>query len=267
MNKKWTILGWASFSIAVICLLAFAANEQRNALVLKPVISISIVDENAFLTEDELFTRLKRNNLVFEGQTMDQLNTTSIESFVHKMPEVESVDVFKRMGGNWSIRVKIREPYARIFNQFGESFYVDSKGATMNPSPNFTARVLVFSGAISDRCDSLTVQEIINNDSLKSIRNLDEIYRISDYVCHDPFLRAQISQVHRDKWGDFLLIPQVGGHIVVFGSAYSDSEVAEKMKKLKLFYQEGLPFEGWNVYEEINLKYRNQIVCKKKKIE
>jgi cell division protein FtsQ len=69
--------------------------------------------------------------------------------------------------------------------------------------------------------------------------------------------------VHRVNSGDFVLVPQVGSHTIIFGSARSDEEVKEKMDKLKVFYQEGLPFEGWNKYETINLKFRNQIVCKK----
>ncbi len=266
MKGKWKIVGWAFFAIAISTLLFFARKQQQEAVVKDPVITISVIDENAFLTETELLTRLKRNNLVYPGQKVQDLNTTAIEAFIRKMHEVETVEVFKRLGGVWDVRVKVRQPIARVFNKFGESFYVDVQGATMAPSPNFTARVLVFSGNISDKNDSLTVPEIINNASLKSSRNLDEIYRISNYVCNDPFLQAQIGQVHRDRWGSFTLIPLVGDQEIIFGSANSDKDVKEKMEKLKVFYQEGLPYAGWSKYETINLKYKDQIVCKKKKI-
>ena len=76
-------------------------------------------------------------------------------------------------------------------------------------------------------------------------------------------MNAQIGQIHREKNGDFVLIPQVGSHTIIFGSAFSDREVEEKFKKLKVFYEEGLPYEGWNKYDIINLKYKKQIVCKK----
>jgi cell division protein FtsQ len=54
----------------------------------------------------------------------------------------------------------------------------------------------------------------------------------------------------------------VGGQKIIFGSANSDEEVKDKFEKLKLFYKEAIPFEGWNKYEEISLKYKKQIVCK-----
>ena len=50
-----------------------------------------------------------------------------------------------------------------------------------------------------------------------------------------------------------------------FGSANSRSEVESKFEKLKVFYKEAMPYEGWRKYDEISLKYNGQIVCKKKK--
>ena len=36
-----------------------------------------------------------------------------------------------------------------------------------------------------------------------------------------------------------------------------------KFKKLELFYKNILPTKGWNYYESVNLKFKNQIVCNK----
>lgn len=263
--RNWgRIIGWSLFAVLVITLLVVARRVQEQSVVGKPNISIRIDDENAFLTENELLVRLKRKGLVFDGQRMEELNTGAIEAFIRKMHEVESVEVFKRMAGNWDIRLKVRRPLARIFNSSGESFYVDSKGATMDPSPNFTARVLIFSGNIADKSDTLTVDEILKNDSLVQTRQLDDIYRLSKYISENKFLKAQIAQVHRTLGGDFVLIPQVGNHKIIFGSAYTNAEVKEKLDKLVIFYEEGLPYEGWSKYETINLKFKNQIVCKKR---
>jgi cell division protein FtsQ len=120
----------------------------------------------------------------------------------------------------------------------------------------------VVSGNIKDRIHSKGVKEIINNPALKSIQKLDQVYRISIYVCNDPLMQSLISQIHLKSNGDFVLIPLVGGQKIIFGSANSDEEVKDKFEKLKVFYKEAIPFEGWNKYEEISLKYKKQIVCK-----
>jgi cell division protein FtsQ len=75
-------------------------------------------------------------------------------------------------------------------------------------------------------------------------------------------MQSLIGQIHLKKDGDFVLIPLVGGQKIIFGSAFTDEEVREKFKKLKIFYKEAIPYEGWDKYEEISLKYKKQIVCR-----
>lgn len=263
--KKWLRTGfWIAFTLAVLVILSLTKKAQMESGLAKPEILIEVNGENAFLTEDELYVRLKRKGLVYPGQTFENLNLAAVENYIETMTEVKEAKVYANLGGSWNIDVKIRKPIARIFNKYGENFYLDELGFTMAPSYLYTARVVIVTGDIPDRKNSISVPDIINNDTLKSIRNLDDIYRISSYVCNDPFLNAQIGQIHLERNGDFVLIPQVGGQKIIFGPARNDEEVADKFRKLKVFYKDGLPFEGWNKYDVINLKYKRQIVCKKK---
>ncbi|MFA7274261.1 MAG: hypothetical protein WC044_10345 [Crocinitomicaceae bacterium] len=263
--KRWQKITLISLSIlGLVVLLYFMKKAQDETILALPKIIIHVEGENSFLTETELQQRLTREKYLFPGQTFEQLDVHKIESFIEAMPEVKNVRVFMKIGANWSIEVELRVPIARIYNQSGETFYLDTEGYTMHPSSLHTARVVVVNGYIPDKLNSIPVPELINNDSLKSIRKLDDVYRITKYVCNDPFLQAQIAQIHLNKTGEFVLVPQVGGHSIVFGTAYTDQEVADKFEKLKVFYKHGLPYEGWNKYAEIILKYENQIVGKKK---
>lgn len=263
--KNWIrMILWTLFTVGVFVVMSLTKAQQDEYVMEKPEILIEASDENAFLTKDELYDRLKREGLVFPGQKFKDLNLRLIEKNISKMSEVQATKAYVNIGGTWNVDVKIRKPIARIYNKFGENYYLDELGFVMVPSYLYTARVVIVTGEIRDRKSSPSVSEIMNNDTLKTIRNLDEIYRISKYVCNDPFLNSQIGQIHLQKNGDFVLIPQVGGQTIVFGQAKTDEEVEEKFKKLIIFYQQGLPFEGWEKYEEINLKYKKQIVCKKK---
>lgn len=264
MKKKWlkrTL--WAIFAVGMIILLVMTQSAQKEVVVAKPEIIIHVDGENAFLTEDELYGRLKRKGFFSPGQAHEKLNVSAIEKYIREMSEVKDVKVFTRLGENWTIDIVVRKPIARIFNKYGESFYLDEDGFVMRTSDLHTARVVVVTGYIPDKLNSISVPEIINNDSLKSIRKLDDVYRISNYVCKDPFLRSLVGQIHLKKNGDFVLIPLVGGQKIIFGSANSDEEVKEKFDKLMIFYNEAIPYEGWNKYDEISLKYDKQIVGKK----
>jgi cell division protein FtsQ len=263
--KSWVKIAlWSTFGLTVIVLLMMVRSAQDEFTIDKPEIIIHINGENAFLTKDELYTRLRRKGLIYNGQTKEQLKVSKIETYLRSMTEVKDAKVFSKIGGNWTVEVDIRKPIARIFNKFGETFYLDDLGYTMAPSTIHTARVVVVTGNISDKITSPPVEKIINNPSWKSIRKIDDVYRISSYVCNDPLLRSLIGQIHRKMNGDFVLIPEVGGQKIIFGTAYSNEEVREKFRKLKIFYTEAIPYEGWNKYEEISLKYDKQIVCKKK---
>jgi len=46
---------------------------------------------------------------------------------------------------------------------------------------------------------------------------------------------------------------------------YSDDQVKDKFTRLKIFFKEGLPYEGWDKYSEINLIYNGQVVCRKRR--
>ena len=262
MLKIIKILFWLAFTICVFVILSLTNLSNNNSISSKPSIYIKVDGENAFLTE--LYTRILRKGFVYPNQVLSTIKIKEIEQDIKKMSEVRNVSVYKSIGGNWNIDVELRKPIARVFNKYGETFYLDDLGHTMSTSYLYTARVVVVTGDIPDKKGKYSTKKIINNRVLKTKYFLDDIYRISYYVCNNPFLCSQIGQIHLEKNGDFVLIPQVGEHKILFGSAFSESEVDEKFKKLILFYEDGISYEGWNKYSEINLKFKKQIVCKKK---
>src|SRR5690554_2439196 len=134
----------------------------------------------------------------------------------------------------------------------------------MRLSPYAKPKILAFTGLEQLISVEMGYDEIINNDSLKTKSKMDQIYRISNYVCNDAFYDAQIVQVHYTKNDGFVLIPRVGDNKIIFGSANSDEMVSNKFEKLTTFYDEVIPYEGWDKYESINLKFKGQIVAKKK---
>jgi len=263
--KIWLkILGWISFIALVIFLMFKVKDAQLETIIDAPEITISVKGENAFLTKDELLERLERKGLIYYHQKYKELKPLEIERFINTMNEVKNSKVYTNIGTSWKIEIELRKPIARVINKYGENYYIDEEGGKMPLSNLHTAHVLIVTGEIKDRLDNEKLDDIINNDSLKSIRKLDDIYFISNYVCKDQLFHSLIGQIHRLPNGDFVLIPKIGGQKIVFGSAYTQREVEEKFKKLKVFYKEAIPYEGWNKYDEFILKYANQIVCKKK---
>jgi cell division protein FtsQ len=252
------------FLIGLAVLIFFVKQEENQQILSKPEIFIQVQGESAFLTKNELQTRLERAGLLPKGLKTKDLDPNKVEKFILKMSEVKSVKVYKKIGKEWNIDVVLRIPIARIFNSFNETYYLDAEGYKIGTSNFHTARVLVFNGKIEDRLNAENVTQIINNNHLKSIRKLDDMYRISNYVCKDTLFQSLIGQVFVNEQNEFVFVPLIGDQIIEFGTADSDEEVQDKFKKLKVFYEQAMPYEGWNKYSVITIKYNGQIVCKKR---
>lgn len=262
--KKWMKISIIVLVSALVVTILFFANEYQNkSLLQNPEINILVKGENAFLTEKELLQRLTRKGLIYSGQKVEDLQIKKVEHFIEEMTEVLEAHVYRSLGKSWNIDVEIRRPIARIFNKHGQSFYLDELGHTISPSYLYTARVVVVTGDIRDKKSSMTVSKLNSNPKYIPNYELDDIFRISHYIVNNNFFNHQIGQIHLERPGKYILIPRVGGQKIIFGSAYSNEEVKVKFRKLADFYKEGLPYEGWNAYDCINLSFENQVVCSK----
>jgi cell division protein FtsQ len=182
---------------------------------------------------------------------------------MYSNPWVSRADVYMSIDGVVDIEVEQRQPILRVINSNGESFYLDNKGKLMPWSADFTPRTIVATGNINDRYDvrnSLSYSETINNDTLKTRTKLYDLYAMASFILADEFWSAHIEQIYLNKNSEIELVPKVGNHKIIFGSA---DEMKEKFWKLKTFYKEGLNYTGWANYDTLNLKFNNQVVCSK----
>lgn len=264
MNKWLKIVSWTILVSGIITTGFYIHKTLETKQIPTPKIHIISEGENTFITQSELLHNLKLKGILFDEQTREELDIERIETYIRTISQVKEVEIYQHIDGRWNIEVELRKPIARVYNKSGENYYLDEEGYTFLTSSTHTSRTLIFTGNIIDSKNSISVQEIMNNDSLITIHKLDDIYRISSYVCNDRLFHSLIGQVYLQKDGDFVLVPLVGDQKIIFGSAESTAVVEEKFKKLLTFYKDALPFQGWEHYSEINIKYKGQIVCKKK---
>lgn len=252
---------WVLGVITVLILMRVINSAQESQTMGIPTVDIILHEDMMFLSEDDILNRLKDKGLIGQNKIYSEVQLDEIESYIAELPEVKTVHAYTYLGGDWEIQITLRQPIARIFNIDGSSCYLDRDGSLMPLSPNYTAHVLTVTGNINETDYSKVVNDIINNDSLKTIEILDDLYQISTYVCSDEFLSAQFTQVYINTYNEFELIPRVGNHRILFGDA---NNIAGKFKKLELFYSEGISRAGWDNYDTINVMYKSQVVCSRR---
>ena len=267
IKKILRAAAWCCLVIGLFIMMGFASKEEGKMTCKSLKISIRQNDENFFVDERDIRQMIYDRGDSIINQPMSSIDISNLEKLMHTNPWVSNAEVYVSIGGELKIELEQRKPVLRVINRKGESFYIDTEGKLMLWSQKFTPRVLVASGNIPESYDSfykLGVKDILANDSLRKFSCLDDLFAIAQYVSADEFWNAQTEQVFINSKNEIELVGRAGNQKIIFGDG---SDMEEKFTKLKTFYKVGLNTSGWNTYDTLNLKYKNQVVAIKKKIE
>ena len=263
IRKILFISMWVVLVVGLIVTLGFAQKQESKMLCKKLNIIIHQDSNNYFIETEDIREMLAAKGDFIEGQSISTINVNSVEKLMYTNPWVRTAQAYLSLDGVMQIEIDVRSPLVRLINLNGESFYMDTEGKLMLWSAKYTPRVLVASGNITETYAGwykITMHDILTDDSIQQKTKLDDIYKMANFITSDPFWNAQISQLNLNTNNELELIPEVGDHTIVFGDI---TDMKEKFTKLKMFYSDGLNHTGWNIYDTLNLKYKDQVVCTK----
>lgn len=202
-----------------------------------------------FMDEAEIAGMIEKSGEPIIGHRLAAININKLEARLSSFTTLNNVEIFRKVDakgisftGKLIISVDQRTPVIRMKNST-DDYYLDSEGVKIPTSPKYVERILIATGTIPD-------------DQVKKV-----LLKMADFINKDDFWRAQIEQVFIQENGELLLVPQVGGYLIEFGTP---EEYELKLRNLKAVYQQGFKNMGWNRYKTISVKYRNQVVCTKK---
>jgi cell division protein FtsQ len=69
-----------------------------------------------------------------------------------------------------------------------------------------------------------------------------------------------ISQITVKPGGDLVMVPREGKEVFIFGQP---TDVAAKFEKIGRYYTAIVPDKGEGYYSTVNVKFKDQIVCRK----
>jgi cell division protein FtsQ len=254
---------WAVLVSGLVVTLGFAEKQESKVTCKKPVIRLNEDSDNYFIEESDILELMRSKGDSIEGQPLGTVDVHKIEGLLYTNPWVKKANVFLALDGSLQVDIDVRVPLVRVMNNTGESYYIDTDGRLMLWSPRHTARVLVAGGSIHETYGiwyKTSMDQVEKSDTLKKITVLDEIYKMAKFIRSDAFWSSQAEQVLINSKGDLEIVPQVGDHTIIFGDL---SEMNGKFNKLKIFYSQGLNHTNWNLYDTINLKFKDQVVCTK----
>lgn len=174
------------------------------------------------------------------GKTMSEINYHQIEQYVCSHSMVESAECFPTTKGQVYVNIVQRTPKYRVAGE--KNYYVDHNRQIMPVTSTTAAYVPVATGRISERMAK------------------EELF---DFVCwieDNEFWNAQIEQICINQQFEAELIPRVGSGKILLGKLTDD--YAQRLDKLMHLYQDGFQKNGWKEYQEIDLRFDGQVICR-----
>lgn len=227
---------------SVIFLLAFTNSLYSNRTCIDYYINLAN-ENNSLITRGDIILVMESIQDSVIGTNINEVPIYEIERKIESLSGVQNAEVYINLEGVLHIDVTKKKAIVRINTKDGKDFYMDFEGSFFGLSHNYTEHILIANGNIQDSTDYMTVLDLAR------------------YISSDSLLNAQIIQIFLKDNKEIELVPRVGNHTILLGDI---TNFEEKFRKLFLFYEKGIKQVGWNGYKEINLKFRNQIVCVKR---
>ncbi len=263
MKRIKNILFIAGITTYLVIVIGFISDKEQLQHVSAVKIRIADSTQNEFIHVAEIRRYLDRQKFQLSGVNSNAIDLEGIEKSLMSRQIISKAEAYITEPGILHLDVRQKSPFVRVYNRMGQGYYLDEKGNIIPLSPNFSPYVLVVNGNISEPFSVNKTLNIFNvkHDSLPaSQKTIYDVYRLVTFIHGDKFWNSQIEQVYVNGRYEFELIPRVGSQVIELGSA---DNLQEKFDNLELLYQKGFNKIGWNQYQRISLKYKNQVVCTK----
>jgi cell division protein FtsQ len=267
MNRKNKVIYIIFALIFIACFVFYAilSKEQKYGEIVYKIEYPS----DALFTEEEFDRYVSKTYPSIIGNPFDSVNLSLLEKKIEKYPYISNADVINNRG-TLVIKATQDKIVAKIFNNKNEQFFLAESGKLVPKTKNTAGRIIVVNGNINKRyIDNYFVyKDTLKSKSKSKHATLHLVWRIAVFIEKDPFWKAQISQIYVNENQELELVPTIGEHIVLFGNVDAnenmDDVIKQRFGNLKHLYIDGFKITGWNKYKHINLKYGNEIPCRRK---
>lgn len=261
MFKKILIYTFAILALAGLAGYFYFAtllyNEKDSKQTCKKI-NVVLLDslQNKFVTQQEVLDIINGYSGKLLGKKRDTINISVLEKLLNQRSAIKQSQISITRDGVLNIEITQRRPVLRIQSQNG-GFYVDETQYIFPLVETFTSYVPIVSGNIPLELDQ-SHRGKVKDDTQGWLTNIMEFGK---YIDNHPFWSAQIEQIYIAENNDIQLATRVGDIKIIFGST---QDYKEKLDKLYTFYKNIIPSQGWDKYSSVNLKYKDQIICKLK---
>ncbi len=232
----------ATILMVFLLLLVFSVYYNSNGEIRGVEVSITDPDVH-FIDQQSVLDYLQTKGMLRDDQ-VQKSQIKNVEQILKTSFYIDSAEAYVTKGQHLRIVVKQMQPLARVFLSNNiKSFYLKSNNQLIPVSPDYTARVPVVTG----------FQYVVKDSSYRA-----DFVEMMRYITADSFWSACIPLMDIDRKGDISLYPIIGDHTVLLGKP---RDFIHKLTNLNQFYKQVLNKQGFDLYRNIDIRFRQQVVA------
>ena len=234
----------------------------RNATVRGLMVTVDYKGNDTLISQQTIEKNLLTVMPMLTTQKVKEIDTRAIREHVERSPYVEHCQSYVSILGHVVVKARQRSPLLHVYYG-GKEFYIDRQGHYVPRSKEGTAHVMVANGHFRQP-DTVVADTIflplMEKDSTTMHHDLTRIWRVAHFIDQEDYTPL-FDQIYINQEGDVMLTPKLGTHVVCVGD---DENLPSKFEHLMALYKQALPRVGWDRYTLVDLKFKDQIVCRKK---
>lgn len=235
---KWLILLALLSYIAIASMWAIDYAEQQTLDDI--VVNIDKNSPTKFVTKEGVIQKLGKTADKIKHTPIAELNIEKLERQLSQDNSFENVECYITSDNKLQIDIVPMIPEIRVFSPDGKSYYINKDGKRIDTGNEFFMDVPVVTG---------------NFDQKFPAKNILPVTR---HIAADDYLKNLITMIEVKSATNILLYPCIKGQVINIGDT---TELTKKFDNLTLFYRKVMNHKGWETYDTISVKFRNQIVA------
>ncbi len=234
--------------VYLVIALTLTATESDTDLCRGVNITVNNSDSagKQFVSAEELAHEIGDLPQKAKKMTLASINTQDIRRTLLSLDKVEDVQVLRLTDGTIDITAQPIIPVMRVFDN-GKSYYINKDGKRVSANARYHKDVPIVEGHFDPADTLFTPQSLLP---------------LINYISSDSIWNSFISMVKVKSPNDIILVPVIREHVINIGTP---DNFDDKFSRLKKFYTEVLPRQGWEKYDTLTLKWRGQLVASKRK--
>ena len=220
-------------------------------------LKVEYADKYRFVTQDDVKSYIEEYYGSYIGQRLDSVDLARIEKIIDDQSAVLKSQAYTTDDGFLNVKLTQREPYLRFQKGNDCGFYVDERGYIFPLQDNFTSHVPIIDGAIPVTYSQGYKGKAVTPEEEEWI---DGIITMTGMISRNKIWRDGIVQIHVRDNGDLVLLPREGWERFIIGGS---DRMDEKLALIGKYYEYIKPARDSAYYSTVNVKFKDQIICRK----